>query len=196
MKFTQRLPVLSSLYTPREPVLNKEIIYCKHFALHHLVLRPLSITTDLPFIYQWAWPMSHAQGMIAASYLYTRESNFARSFMALRNNITPVGQIDICGAAQDEIDEDYKTMPGDYILRIIINPHEKRGGALYQELLRLCIEYFFLLPEVKRLLIETDIEDVFYSKIVKKTGFTFDRAICLNYKMVNLYYCTRESFTS
>jgi hypothetical protein len=193
MKSTHHLPAPSGLYALTGPALNREF-YCKYYASHHIVLRPLSITTDLPVIYRWAWPTTHAANMVAATYLYTHESNFARSFIALRDNVTPVAQIDIYHAAEDEVSDDYNAGINDYIIRLLVNPNEKRCSELQHHLLQVCMEYFFLFPEIEKLLVEADIEDSWYQKVIQKTGFTLQKEVYLSYRKMNLYCCTRNHF--
>ena len=199
MSLTSDLPKLpghESLSKPVSPVSPEEIVFSKDFpaAGYNISLRRFCISTDMQAIYHWAWKTSTAAKLLASSYVYTHESNFARSYMVFLNDTIPVCQVDICRSLQDDICDHYKVSPGDYIVRIIVHLQKKKNRRFYVDVLRCCLEYFFSSTEVERIIIEPDVENERYNDLVIHSGFRFLQRIYQPYKASNLYYCTRESF--
>jgi RimJ/RimL family protein N-acetyltransferase len=192
----QPLPELkSSLYSPAEPNSRNEIVYARHFRYPacKISLRPFCIVCDMPVIYNWAWKESYAAELIAESYQYTHESNFARSYMALSNNSRPICEVDICHASQDELCDQFPVLEGDYVLRLLV-PGKNKSRPLLSNVLQTCMEYFFRFPEVERILMEPDVENTDYNELLVRSGFCFQQTIYQLYKTSNLYYFTRQSF--
>ena len=198
MKLTHHLPERSSLHQPAHAQHNsyviKEIVYSKYFRYLSckISLRPFCIHTDMPLVYNWAWKYHAAPELIAASYRYTSESSFACSYMALLNDRTPIGEIDICHAIQDELCDHYKALPGDFIMRLII-PGRHLSKQLQIHLIQTCTEYFFENPRIERIIAEPELASRPYDEIMMRSGFRFLQKIYQSYKISNLYYCTRDS---
>src|SRR5688500_13760569 len=81
----------------------KEVFFSKHFQhpSFTLSLRPFCIPHDMTTLYSWESKLSRAAAIVEASYRYAGDSDFARSFMVLRNNRMAVCQVDICAADKD-----------------------------------------------------------------------------------------------
>jgi hypothetical protein len=155
-------------------------------------LRLLCITRDLAAICQWDWRLHRAGHMVAASYLYTGDSDFARSYMVLVNGRTPVCQVDICQADKDELSEIYHPAPGDYIIRFLLNTEKKKVRPLHVKALQTCIEYFFSFPEVKQLIADVDKSEPLHQDLALKAGFRFRKKLHHNYSMSGLYALHRH----
>jgi hypothetical protein len=183
------------LITATGMVVKKEVVYTRFFHHPHrsISLRPFCIVRDMPVIYNWAWRMSPAADIIAASYLYTGISNFARSFMVLVNNRFPLCQVDICHAAKDELFESYRSAPGDFIMRILLNTDKKKIRPLHVHALQTCIEYFFSFSEVKQLVAAPDAGNKLFNELLLKAGFRFREKIYNQYSVSNLYVCQRTA---
>ena len=198
MKLVHQLPKRNGLHRnglnliPRDT--NKEVVYSRYFRYlsYKISLRPFCIFTDMPVVYNWVWKFNAAPDLIAASYQYTCESNFACSYMALLNDRTPIGEIDICHAVQDELCDHYKALAGDYIMRLIV-PGKIKSRQLQVNLLQTCTEFFFSNPHIERIIVEPDAENKRYNEIMARAGFRFQQKIYQSYKVSNLYYCTRDS---
>lgn len=174
----------------------KEVVYAKHFLPSSLSisLKPFCVPRDMTTMYKWAWKLSRASESVAASYLYTGYSDFARSFMALINNRIPVCQIDICVADKDELCENYSSSPGDYIIRLLMNTNKKIVRSLHLKALQTCIEYFFSFPEVRQITAEPEADNKLYNDLLQQAGFQFDNQVYRQYSLCNLFVCTRETF--
>jgi len=175
----------------------KEIVYRKHF--HHpsfnISLRPFCITRDMPALHGWIRNLSRAVNAVAISYLYADHSDFTRSFMALvNNNRVPVCQIDICSAEKDELYELYPASPGDYVIRLLMNTNKKTVRDLQIKALQTSIEYFFLFPEIRKIIAQPEIDNKLYNEILYKSGFQFEDQMYNQYTLSNVFVCTRESF--
>src|ERR1700754_2953914 len=90
----QNLINFNNQVTKKEWVFNREF----HAPDCQISLRPFCILRDMPAINKWVWKLHRASDVVAASYQYTGESDFARSFMVLVNNRMPVCQVDLCQA--------------------------------------------------------------------------------------------------
>jgi hypothetical protein len=189
--------------TPREDLItSSSLVTKKEFVFHRefqqpactISLRPFCITRDMAAISQWDPKLGRAGDMMAASYLYTGDSDFARSFMVLVNGRTPVCQIDISQAAKDELYESYQATPGDYIIRLLFNTTKKKVRSLHVRALQACMEYFFSFPELIRLIAETDKGNALQRELLLKAGFCFKEKISHQYSVSGLYQFARPSF--
>jgi hypothetical protein len=175
----------------------KEIVYTKlfqHPSSYTLSLRPLNIPRDMPAICKWAWKLSRAADTVAASYLYAGSSDFARSFMVLLNNRLALCQIDICAADKDELYDTFPTANGDYIIRLLMNTNRSTVRPLHLKALQTCMEYFFLFPEIKKIIAEPEAENKLYNEILLQAGFRQEEQVFSHYAVCNLLACTRQSF--
>lgn len=185
-----------NLITTAGLLTKKEVIHSKFFNAPacNISLRPFCVTRDMPVITNWAWKISKAADMVAASYMYTGDSDFARSFMVLINNRYPVFQIDISNAAKDELFESYSHTPGDYIIRFLLNSDKKKIRPLHVKAMQTCIEFFFSHIEIKRLIAEPDTSNKLHNELLQKAGFSFKEKIHHQYSVSNLYVFSRPQF--
>jgi len=174
----------------------KEVVFNKFFYRPNrsISLRPFCIARDMPVIHSWAWNISRAAEIVAASYMYTGASDFARSFMVLVNNRLPLCQIDICHATKDELYESYRSTPGDFIIRFLLNTNKKKIHSLHVKALQTCIEYFFSFAEVKQLVAAADAGNKLHNELSQKAGFRFREKIYSQYSVSNLHICPRAHF--
>jgi RimJ/RimL family protein N-acetyltransferase len=167
-----------------------DIVFAKEFRHPHctLSLRPFCVFTDLPVIYNRDSDENSLADLIAASYVYTRESSFARSYMVLLDQNIPVCEVDICRALQDEVCDHYKAEQGDYVIRLLPASPRRIRRRLFTSLLQTCLEYFLELPEIKRIYIECETENTWQHELLLKSGFRLREKICQEYKNTNLYH--------
>jgi hypothetical protein len=197
MIIASNLPSLTpqeGLTSAASMVAKKEVVYTRFFLRPHrsISLRSFCVARDMPVVSNWAWEMNQAAKIVAASYLYTGASDFARSFMVLVNNQMPLCQVDICMADKDELFESYHSAPGDFIIRFMLNTGKKKIRPLHVKALQTCIEYFFSFPEVKRLVAAPDTGNQLNNELLPKTGFRFMEQVYGQYGVSNLYIRTRE----
>ena len=187
-----------NLITTTGMVSKQEVVHSKFLKAPscNISLRPFCLNRDMPVITNWAWKISKAADMVAASYLYTGDSDFARSFMVLVNSRFPVFQIDISNAAKDELFESYRYTPGDYIVRFLLNTSKKKIRPLHVKALQTCIEYFFSFPEVKQLVAEPDTANKLHNELLQRAGFSFREKIHHQYSVSNLYVMHRNQLHS
>ena len=180
-----------SFTTPKQ-----EIVYSRQFHTPHctISLRPFSAMADLPVVCNRYWSSKDAARLIAESYRFAGESNFARSYLVLLNDNIPVCQADLCRAQQDEAGEYFTARPGDYVIRLLTNKRQKISRTLYGNLVQTCLEYFFLLPNTERIIAEAITGDSLQNEMLLQAGFSFEQTICQPYKDANLYYCTRAAY--
>lgn len=171
------------------PGLRQDLVFTKQFDHPNcsLSLRPFSVFTDLPVIYNRETDLGMVADLIAASYVYTRESSFARAYMILLDHQAPVCEVDICRALQDEVCDHYPAESGDYVMRLLPASPEKIRRRLYTGLLQTCLEYFLSLPEIKRIFIESEADNEWQHELLLKNGFRFREKICQEYKTTSLY---------
>jgi RimJ/RimL family protein N-acetyltransferase len=148
----------------------------------------------MPAIYSWAWKLSRAANTVATSYLYAGNSDFARSFMVLRNNRVAVCQVDICAADKDELFDSYPTASGDYIIRLLMNTNKKVFRPIHLKALQTCMEYFFRFPEIRQIIAEPEADNSLFTEVLVKAGFQFEEQVYNQYAACNLFVCTRQSF--
>lgn len=172
------------------PAYRQDIVFTKEFRHPHctLSLRPFNVFTDLPVIYNRDSDEDNLADLIAASYVYTRESSFARSYMILLDHAMPVCEVDICRALQDEVCDYFKAEAGDFIIRILPASPRRIRRRLFTSLLETCLEYFLEFQEVKRIYIESETENNWQHDLLLKSGFRFKERICQEYKNTNLYH--------
>jgi hypothetical protein len=172
------------------PVCRQDIVFTKEFRHPHVILslRPFNVFTDLPVIYNRDPDEDNLADLIAASYAYTRESSFARSYMVLLDHAMPVCEVDICRALQDEVCDYFKAEPGDFIIRILPASPRRIRRRLFTSLMETCLEYFLEFQEVKRIYIESETENNWQHDLLLKSGFRFKESICQEYKNTNLYH--------
>jgi hypothetical protein len=199
MEIAYYLPSLTpkvGLTTATVMAAKKEVVYTKFFHRPNrsISLRSFCIARDMPVIQQWAWNISQAADIVAASYLYTGASDFARSFMVLVNNRIPLCQIDISHATKDELYESYRSAPGDFIIRFLLNTNKKKIRPLHIKALQTCIEYFFSFTEVKQLVAAPDAGNKLHNELLQKAGFRFREKMYSHYSVSNLYICPRDHF--
>lgn len=170
----------------------QDIVFTKEFRHPHcsLSLRPFNVFSDLPVIYNRPAEQDSLSELIAASYVYTRESSFARSYMVLLDHHLPVCEVDICRAMQDELCDYIKAAAGDYIVRILPASPRRIRRRLFSGLLETCLEYFLTFREVKRIFIESETENSWQHDLLLKNGFRFREKICHEYKDTHLYQYT------
>ena len=174
----------------------REIVYTKLFlpSSYTLSLRPFSILRDMPAISSWAWKLSRAADAVAASYQYADSSDFVRSFMVMLNNRLALCQIDICSADKDELYDTFPISAGDYIIRLLMNANRKTVRPLQLKALQTCLEYFFLFPEIKKIIAEPEAGNKMYNEILLQAGFQQKEQVFNQYSVCNLLVCTRQSF--
>lgn len=200
MEITCYKPGISSqadgLFASTGSLARKEVVYTKHFLPTSLSvsLRPFCVPRDMTTLSKWAWKLSRASDSVAASYLYTGYSDFARSFMALINNRIPVCQIDICAADKDELCDTYCSSPGAYIIRLLMNSNKKIVRPLHLKALQTCMEYFFSFSEVKQVMAEPEADNKLYNDLLQQVGFQFEDQVYHQYTVCNLFICTRDTF--
>jgi hypothetical protein len=175
----------------------KESVYKKYFHHHSLTisLRPFCIMRDMPAIYGWIWKLRRTVSAVAVSYLYADHSDFTRSFMVVVNNRTPVCQIDISNANKDELYELYPASTGDYIIRLVMNTNKKSVRDLHIKALQTSLEYFFLFPEIRKIIAQPEADNKLYNEILYRSGFQFEDQVYNQYTLCNVFVCTRESFS-
>mgnify|MGYP003575592173 CR=1 FL=1 len=172
----------------------QDIVFTKEFRHPHctLSLRPFNVFTDLPTIYNREPGDDNLSDLIAASYVYTRESSFARSYMVLLDHHLPVCEVDICRALQDEVCDHYRAEGGDYIMRLLPASPRRIRRRLFTSLLETCTEYFLSLPTIKRIFLECEAENAWQHQLLLKAGFKSKGRILQEYKNSNLYQYYRR----
>jgi hypothetical protein len=199
MEIAYYLPGVTShdnLIASTRLISKKEWVFTREF--RHpactITIRPFCITRDLAVIGHWETRLQRAGQLVAASYLYTGDSDFARSFMVLVNERTPVCQVDISEAGKDELSECYQARPGDHIVRFLFNTEKNTIRLLHVKALQACIAYFFSFPEIKQLVADTDLTEPLHQELVQKAGFRFRGKVHHNYRVAHLYSFSRHGF--
>ena len=191
MKVISQAPRLANV---NKPASRQDIVFTKEFRHPHcsLSLRQFDLFSDLPVMYNRKTDASLVADLIAATYVYTRESSFAQSYMILLDHSLPVCEVDICRALQDEVCDHYRAESGDYIMRLLpVSPRRIRR-RLFTSLLETCIEYLLSLPKIKRIFLEGESENTWQHELLLKAGFKFRGRIVQEYKSSNLYQYYRR----
>ena len=165
-------------------------------------IRQLCINTDVEFIFDWVnqeyakrfWQMDgRPKQQLRETYKYILSSDFAQSFVALLHG-TPVAQLDVYHALQDEVSLLYDAQKGDYGVHFLMAPNKRPISSLSSCVFQSFIEFLFTYNEVQRIIGEPDAENQHANKLVKRLGFQFQKQITMSYKTANLYFCTRDNF--
>lgn len=180
-------------------VARRDIMYTKHFqSAFAISIRPFVNHTDLPFVAKMFDPggffsrLSAAASAVAASYLYSGTSDFARSFVCvLDGNV--VCSVDICEASKDELYDAVFFKKGDYILRLLVPPKKKTDFQITVSALTTFMEYFFLFPEVMQLFIEVSETDKEMIDLVQECGFRIYAFCNTPYSHVIVFYANRQT---
>jgi hypothetical protein len=175
-------------------VARREIMYTKHFSqpAFTISIRPFVHHTDLPFVFKM-FNAEIASSAVAASYLYSGTSDFARSFVCVLNSNLIVGSVDICKASHDELYDAVFLRRGDYIIRLMVPPKKKTDYRMTVAVLTTCMEYFFLFPEVMQLFIELCDTDKEMIDLVQECGFRFYAFCDAQYSPVTVFYANRQT---
>lgn len=192
-----RPPSLFEGYTNRK----RDVVFTKYFSqpAFTIDLRPFAIHTDLPFVCEALHAGNKNDGInavyssVAASYLYTGASDFARSFSCLLNNSEILASVDICDALKDELCDCTFFSSGDYIIRLVVPRKKKTMHPLTVEVLKTCMEYFFLFSEIQQLFIELSTDDKEMVDLVLECGFNFHKLGYSQYCSVIIFKSTRQS---
>jgi acetyl CoA:N6-hydroxylysine acetyl transferase len=192
------------LCAPQQPAQPAKQVYERRFPRgNHITIRSLCLETDIPLIYEWVnqdyakrfWQMDgRPLGEITMVYEQIMLCDFAQSFIACCNH-KPVCQLDVYHAMQDEVSLHYKAHQGDYGIHVLMAPNRTPMPGLSAQVLQAFMEYFFLCPEVERIIGEPDAENARANALVRKLGFRFRKQINMSYKTANLYTCTYTDFT-
>ncbi|HEY8894608.1 MAG TPA: GNAT family N-acetyltransferase [Niastella sp.] len=180
-------------------VARREIMHTKHFfqSAFAVSIRPFVNHTDLPFVAKMFHPHSifsrinAAASAVAASYLYSGTSDFARSFVCLLDG-NVVCSVDICEASKDELYDAVFLKKGDYVLRLLVPPKEKTDYRITAAALTTFMEYFFLFPEVVQLFIELCDTDKDMIELVQECGFRIYAFRNSLYSPVTVFYADRQ----
>lgn len=168
----------------------QEVVFTKHFRHPQctLSIRPFCVSTDLPVIYNRESTDFQVADLIAASYDFSGESSFARSYMVTLDNNMPLCEVDLCCALQDELCDHYRAIAGDFVMRLLPASPVRPGRRIFTNLLRTCLDFFELLPEVKRVFVESEIENHWQHPLLLNAGFRFRYKVCHEYKTTYLFY--------
>ncbi|AXY76092.1 GNAT family N-acetyltransferase [Paraflavitalea soli] len=178
----------------------QHIIYNRHFLKDQVIIsmRLLSLSTDLPVIYNWL-PWEYTRHLKKEAHveqlheIYSRiaGSGTAQSFMVLMNN-TNLAQADIYQATADDISLQYNVKAGDYKLQLLIKPERLLIGNYSLCAIQATLGFLFSFQEVKRVVMQLD-ENEFLNSKMEKAGFIFHKKTSTRQKTARLYTCTRES---
>lgn len=175
-------------------------VWNRYFLENHctVTMRLLSLTTDLPVIYNWL-PWRYTRFLkkeahirhLYETYSCIGDSSSSQSFLLLINDAA-VGQADVHHALQDDVSSYYQAGAGDYRLQLLIDPEKEMLGNVSQYLLQTCQEFFFSFQEVERLVLLLEEGTPLIQKL-EKTGFHFETRIITAQKAALLYTCSRAT---
>lgn len=169
-------------------------VYSRYFRNSELLLslRPVHLASDLPHIFNWGYGNRTNASLVAASYLYTQGSSFARSYMVFQDAETALVQVDFSKARLDECAGSFPALPGDYIVRLLQNNQDNLPADILRKSILLCLEYFFQSPEVTRIVFEVGEFDNDLKNILCKSGFSLISYVYHRHHCNRLYGCTRS----
>jgi hypothetical protein len=167
----------------------QDIVFTKEFRHPHcsLSLRRFDVFSDLPVMYNRDADASLVADLIAATYVYTRQSSFAQSYMVLLDSSLPVCEVDICRAWQDEVCDHYRAESGDYIMRLLPASPRRILRRLFTSVLDTCRDYLLSHPPVKRILMECEADHPWQHELLLKAGFQLRGKFREEYKCCSLY---------
>ena len=163
-----------------------------------ITLRSFNPDTDINTLYKWMslefeGPLktkaTPPRGLLD-SYSCMMESDFARPFMGLVNDI-PVCQLNVFKASQDILSLRYNSRPGDYGLQMVTAPLCVSDNLT--ALLRASVEYFFSFRDTVRIVTEIDVRNEWHFNMFRKIGFRMSTKLATTYRTAHLYACTRDS---
>jgi hypothetical protein len=147
-------------------------------------LRPFCIPIDLPVIYNWIHeycsipgqnPFSPVQQLLEA-YHDLLTADYCQSLVAEVNG-TPILQIDIVRADQDEISLKEDIQAGDYCIHFLFSPHFDEPMSYFANALNSCLYSFFSFPGISRVFCKASASDKRSNFLLQEAGFVLDKTV-------------------
>ena len=158
-------------------------------------LRPMDPEKDLYTIYNWVTkPYAKYWGMNDKPIEFVRaEYERIPALIGLFN-----GQVaflcEIYDPALDQVGAHYEVLPGDLGMHVLVGPPVKRIPHFTLHVFATIMDYMFSDPEIKRIVVEPDVNNTKIHALNKLAGFEYQYNITLPHKIASLAFCTREQY--
>ncbi|SEL67744.1 Siderophore synthetase component [Aquimarina amphilecti] len=109
-------------------------------------------------------------------------------------NGVPIFLMEKYKAATDRISDYYSAKDTDYGMHILVAPSEHKITGFTWNVFSTVLEYFFELPDVKRIVVEPDVRNEKIHRLNKKAGFIYRKEIELPEKTAALAFCEAHDY--
>lgn len=189
--FTEKL-----LCSPLDPAIRYTPFFYGLLPGDHRVfaLRPFCIPLDLPVIYNWIQeyctapgknPFSPVQQLLEA-YHDLLTADYSQSLIAEVGG-TPILQIDIIRADQDEISLKEDIQAGDYCIHFLFSPHFDEPMSFFASALNSCLYSFFSFPGIRRVFCKAAATDRRSNLLLQEAGFILNKTVRDYPGKINIY---------
>ncbi|QIZ85887.1 GNAT family N-acetyltransferase [Bermanella marisrubri] len=102
--------------------------------------------------------------------------------------------LEIYDPKHDDIGKHYDACLGDIGLHILIAPADRPIHGFTQHIFSVCMDFLFSHEEVKRVVVEPDVNNEKIHRINQRAGFIHERIVDLGHKQAFLGFCTKTDF--
>lgn len=177
-------------------------IYTTQFGdLGDLHIREFNLNNDIDLLYSWVTkPYAKYWGMLD----FTKEQvhkDYCELGLNTEHNVfigelngVPIFLMERYNPQKDIIANYYKVVKGDIGMHILVAPAEKKVSGFTWQVFSSVMDFLFSEKNIKRVVVEPDVENQKIHILNKKAGFTYLKEIRLPHKKARLGVCTRKDY--
>lgn len=183
-------------------VFTNQKIFSKNIGeLGEMSIRPIQLDSDIEMLHNWVtqpyakyWGLlDKTQEEVYKEYSEIQENIQHHTYIGMLNN-EPLFLMERYKALTDIIANYYDAQEGDFGMHILVAPIEKRIPQFTWHVFSVIIDYFFSIPQVKRIVVEPDVNNKKIHVLNRKAGFVYQKEIELPGKRAALSFCTEEDY--
>lgn len=179
-----------------------ENTYVSSFSnLGTLKIRAFELENDIDLLHSWVvLPYAKYWGM----QRHTKKEVFQEYYELLLNpehqvfigelNATPIFLMESYNPRKDVISSCYEVVEGDVGMHILVAPIENRIPQFTWNVFKSVMDFLFSHKEVKRVVVEPDVNNHKIHELNKKAGFKYIKKIQLLKKKAHLAICNRYDY--
>lgn len=177
-------------------------VYENEFSvLGHIQLYPMDLDKDIQTIYQWM-QMDYARYWGAQNKSLKEVKEEYHAIISSQHSMTFIGKVngkvsflfECYDPDKDQVGEHYKVEKGDMGMHILVGPPEQRIKNFTWDVFHTVMSFMLNDPEIKRVIVEPDVNNEKIHVLNKRAGFEYQRKIKLTHKTAYLAFCTQKQF--
>ncbi len=181
-----------------------EILFSKYFKnLGKIQIRDFDLKYDSEKIHDWVTqPYAKYWGMqeftiaqFEEEYRKIEHQKHHHACIGMLND-NPIFLMEYYDPNEDDISNHYKVLPGDTGMHVLVAPVEKRVPKFTWNVFTTVMDFLFVDPEVRRIVVEPDITNHKIHVLNTRAGFRYLKKIQLPHKKAHLAICTRKNYES